>query len=261
MITLGLKFPGRRKRGEAEGLFPTGELNYTCRLNIFMRFCFRLALGMACVASAALAAGVPDAKPVTSVVRADPRTGKLVRSVVAPRPRVGKTAPAQARPLFHATVARIAAEHSVPAGLIQSVIEVESNSNPYAVSPKGARGLMQLIPSTARRFGVEDVFDPAQNIQGGAKYLRYLLDLFDGDYALTLAAYNAGEGAVARYGAVPPYAETRNYVKLVGRKLEAAAKAAPAPEAKEQAVPVDPDGPSHIREVVESDGSVRYVSR
>jgi len=86
---------------------------------------------------------------------------------------------------------------------------VESNYNPYAVSPKGALGIMQLIPATARRFGVLDVFDPVDNIEGGARYLKYLLELFNGDYPLALAAYNAGENAVTRYGAVPPYPETR----------------------------------------------------
>ena len=96
-----------------------------------------------------------------------------------------------------------------------AVIKVESNYNPHAISSKGALGLMQLIPSTARRFGVSDAFDPIQNIQGGAKYLRYLLDLFDGRFPLALAAYNAGEAAVARYGGIPPYAETQNYVQNV----------------------------------------------
>ena len=160
-------------------------------------------------------------------------------------------------------VQRIAAEHSLPPQLIHSVIKVESNYNPHAISSKGALGLMQLIPSTARRFGVTDVFNPVQNIQGGARYLRYLLDLYAGSYPLALAAYNAGEAAVTRYGGIPPYAETRNYVLLVRKQLEQAGKsaavklaAAPAPvvEAKEA-------GPAHIVEEVQSDGSVRYVSR
>ena len=117
---------------------------------------------------------------------------------------------------------RIAAAHALPPQLIHSVIKVESNYNAHAISNKGALGLMQLIPATARRFGVNDAFNPVQNIEGGAKYLRYLLDLYDGDYRLALAAYNAGEGAVARYGGVPPFAETRNYVSSVKRQLEQA---------------------------------------
>jgi hypothetical protein len=125
---------------------------------------------------------------------------------------------------------------------------------------------MQLIPATARRFGVSDAFDPVENIQGGARYLKYLLDLYGGDYTLTLAAYNAGEAAVARYGGVPPFPETRNYLILVARQLQEAQKA----EAAKQKVIVAGQirreaetklaGPNHIQEVVEADGSVRYVS-
>jgi soluble lytic murein transglycosylase-like protein len=244
-----------------------------------MRFCSRLVFGLAFGAAALWGAG-PER--VASVVRADPRTGRLIRVVVrsGSRPAVpspaaatspaepGKPAEASAGgvsqpPAFSQTVERIAAQHEVPAALIHSVIQVESNYNPWAVSPKGALGLMQLIPSTARRFGVSDAFDPAENIRGGAKYLRYLLDLYDGDYALTLAAYNAGEAAVARYGDVPPFPETRNYVKLVGARLaagRAASPVAPAPGAG-QPVALAAAGPSHIREIVEGDGSVRYVSQ
>jgi soluble lytic murein transglycosylase-like protein len=118
---------------------------------------------------------------------------------------------------------------------------------------------MQLIPSTARRFGVADAFNPLDNIQGGARYLRYLLDLYDNNYPLALAAYNAGEQAVAKYGGVPPYRETQNYLILVKKQLDKAAgvRRTPAPPA----TPVDPDAPAHIREIVETDGTVRYVSR
>ena len=160
-------------------------------------------------------------------------------------------------------VERIAAEHSLPPQLIHSVIKVESNYNPHALSNKGAQGLMQLIPSTARRFGVIDSFNPIQNIQGGAKYLRYLLDLFDGSYPLALAAYNAGEAAVARYGGIPPYAETQNYVVLVKKHLEQARKDAAAKLAAKPApvVVAKQAGPAHIVEELQTDGSVRYVSR
>ena len=158
---------------------------------------------------------------------------------------------------------RIAAEHSLSPQLIHSVIKVESNYNPHAVSSKGALGLMQLIPATARRFGVTDVFNPIQNIQGGVKYPRYLLDLFDGSYPLALAAYNAGEAAVARYGGIPPYAETQNYVILVRRQWEQAKKAAAVKPAAAPAPVVEAEagGPAHIVEEVQPDGSVRYVSR
>jgi soluble lytic murein transglycosylase-like protein len=177
-------------------------------------------------------------------------------------------APSSALPSrFDEAVVRIASEHALPPQLIHSVIRVESNYNPYAVSSKGALGMMQLVPETARRFGVRNVFNPVENIQGGAKYLRYLLDLFDGSYPLALAAYNAGEGAVARYGGIPPYPETQNYVILVRRQLELAKKAAdarpvaPAAHATAEATEAKPDGPAHIVEVTMPDGSVRYVTR
>jgi soluble lytic murein transglycosylase-like protein len=233
-----------------------------------MRFCFNLACGLGFAASLA-AAGPPERDRVTSVIGADPRTGRLVRKVVVQKRAVAPAPPCEgpargcAASGFHHAVEQAAAQHAVPADLIHSVIQVESNYNPYAVSPKGARGLMQLIPATARRFGVADVFDPAENIQGGAKYLRYLLDLFNGNYTLAVAAYNAGEAAVTRYGDVPPYPETRNYVQLVGKRLEAIRPAAPPAPAVSEVKPgaAEPPGPSHIQEIVEPDGTVRYVSQ
>lgn len=222
---------------------------------------------------------------ITTVVRADQRSGKLVRSVVvsphsAPQPKTVVpvvVAPRVINPVVPAaepeqpavpvtgslneTVDRIAADQNLSPELIHSVIKVESNYNPKAVSPKGAQGLMQLIPSTARRFGVVDAFNPVDNIQGGARYLKYLLDLHDGNYTLALAAYNAGEGAVARYGDVPPYPETRNYVQSVAaqyRKNTAAKAKTPA------AKPGDQPGqkkPTRIVEIRQPDGSVRYVSQ
>lgn len=110
-------------------------------------------------------------------------------------------------------ITRAANDHSLDPRLVKSVMLVESGFNPAAVSPKGARGLMQLMPATARGHGVRDIHDPAQNINGGTKYLSKLLDLFGGNLEKSLAAYNAGENAVARYGGVPPYAETRDYVR------------------------------------------------
>ena len=107
------------------------------------------------------------------------------------------------------------AAHGVSSELIKAVIQVESEFDRLAVSSKGAQGLMQLMPFTARRFGVADPFDPRQNIFGGVQYLRVLLDMFNGNVALALAGYNAGENAVTRYGGIPPYRETQNYVDKI----------------------------------------------
>jgi hypothetical protein len=103
----------------------------------------------------------------------------------------------------------------VEVALVRAIIQVESDFDHLAISSKGAQGLMQLMPDTARRMGVTNAFDPRQNIFGGVRYLRFLLDLFRGDIALVAAAYNAGENAVTRYGGVPPYKETRGYVEKV----------------------------------------------
>ncbi len=105
--------------------------------------------------------------------------------------------------------------HGVDAELIKAIIRVESNYNPLAVSVKGCKGLMQLHPDTARRFGVTDIFDPAQNIEGGVKYLKFLIEYFKNDIPKVLAGYNAGENAVTRYKGIPPYRETKEYVKKV----------------------------------------------
>ena len=103
--------------------------------------------------------------------------------------------------------------------LLYSIMHQESSFKSRAVSPKGARGLMQLMPGTAIRYGVTNIFDPRQNIEGGARYVRFLLDRFDGDVNLTLAGYNAGEGAVEKYGRrIPPYAETQEYVRRISRR-------------------------------------------
>jgi hypothetical protein len=110
-------------------------------------------------------------------------------------------------------ITNAAENHSLDPRLVKSVMLVESGFNASAVSNKGARGLMQLMPATAQRHGVKNVHDPAQNIAGGTKYLSHLLELFDGNLEKSLAAYNAGEGAVARYGGIPPYDETRDYVR------------------------------------------------
>jgi Transglycosylase SLT domain/Domain of unknown function (DUF4124) len=116
---------------------------------------------------------------------------------------------------FNQHIEAAAALHGVSTELVRAVIQVESEFDPLARSSKGAQGLMQLMPDTARRMGVANAFDPRQNIFGGVRYLRQLLDMFSGDVALTAAAYNAGENAVSRYKGVPPFRETRGYVEKV----------------------------------------------
>lgn len=117
-------------------------------------------------------------------------------------------------PIFN-IVDSLAPQYHLETDLVMAFIKVESNFNPRATSPKNARGLMQLIPATARRFGVKDVYDPLQNIKGGMAYLQWLMAYFEGDVRLVAAAYNAGENAVDRYKGVPPYKETRRYVNKI----------------------------------------------
>ncbi len=215
---------------------------------------------------------------VRSVVRAD-ANGRLVRSTIV-APMVVRENVIAARPVtvqapeaepsapnapntFREAVDQIAAKHNLSPQLVHSVIRVESNYNPNAVSSAGALGLMQLIPSTAKRFGVSHVFNPVENVEGGARYLRYLLDLYHGDYKLALAAYNAGEGAVAKHGGVPPYAETQNYVRQVYNRL-AEARQQTQQQQKKAEVKTEPPKPPEfnpIHQIVEADGKVRYVSK
>jgi hypothetical protein len=199
-----------------------------------------------------------------SVVRTDARTGRLVRRVVV-TPRPGD----QANPkvTLDANVLAAIEESSrnfdVNPQLVQSVIQVESNYNPFAVSNKGAEGLMQLMPATARRFGVTNSFDPRQNIEGGVRYLKFLQDTFQDD-RLAIAAYNAGEKAVAKYGNVPPYAETINYVAKVGKKYgqakQASAKSKLEAKIAEQPKPAEQE-PRHIAAYLDAEGRLHIATR
>tara|TARA_R100000750_G_C2323071_1_gene87064 strand:+ start:52 stop:678 length:627 start_codon:yes stop_codon:yes gene_type:complete len=132
---------------------------------------------------------------------------------------------------YNALVSAAASENQLPEALIHAVISAESNYDPNALSRQGAAGLMQLMPGTARDMGVADVWDPAANIRGGARYLKSLMSLFNDDMSLALAAYNAGPGAVLkRGGVIPPYPETQRYVPTVlerFQRLQAAVTAAP----------------------------------
>ncbi len=116
---------------------------------------------------------------------------------------------------FDALIREASAREGIDATLVKAVAQAESSLNPNAVSPAGAKGLMQLMDATARSLGVADPFDPVQNVAGGAKYLKQLLSRYGGDVRRALAAYNAGPGTVDRYGGIPPYAETQTYVQRV----------------------------------------------
>lgn len=168
---------------------------------------------------------------VADVVKIEPE------EVFEPIPQPAPEVPAQAaanQPPFHELVLAAASRYGVDAELISSVMEVESHFNPKAVSIKNARGLMQLLPETAARMGVKDIFDPKENIEGGTRYLKELLQLYNNDLTLALAAYNAGPEKVQRYGNVPPYRETESYVKQVKKKYQ---KNKAAPGAKTPAPP------------------------
>jgi soluble lytic murein transglycosylase-like protein len=232
-----------------------------------MRLCLHVCVIAGAAGAAFAAAPAEQPRRIRLVVRSDVRTGKLVRSAAAASNRIPpsrfRKSPDQAEPLG-AVIDRIAREHEMDPLLVRSMISVESDFNPSAVSHKGAQGLMQLIPETARRFGVANVFNPIENIEGGVKYLKHLLELHGGNFALALAAYNAGEGAVAQYGGIPPYPETRNYVHQVWKRWgearrsdnerqELTARALPAASA--------PKVHNEIHEVVDENGRVTYVSR
>jgi len=161
---------------------------------------------LASVALAALVPAVPCGAGIFTLVQPD---GSLL---ITDQPLLPPAMPGLGLVNEH-PIDAIARRHGVDPHLVRAVIRVESNFDPKAVSPKGAAGLMQLMPETAMRYGVENRFDPTQNVEGGVRYLRDLMAMFDGNLSLALAAYNAGEGAVIKYGRrIPPYPETQQYV-------------------------------------------------
>jgi soluble lytic murein transglycosylase-like protein len=187
--------------------------------------------------------------PITAFVERDGRVVFTNIAAPVPLPRIatgisgaavstiGPAATPDVQPgVYDGLIHTISSRHGVDPLLVRAVIKVESNFDRRAVSSKGARGLMQLIPATGSRFGVRDFFDPAQNIEGGVRYLRSLLEMFDGNLDLTLAAYNSGENRVARLGRIPDIRETRDYVRKVRNAYAINARAEPpAPVAEGQA--------------------------
>ncbi|WP_271410684.1 lytic transglycosylase domain-containing protein [Pseudomonas sp. Q1-7] len=169
---------------------------------------------------------------LTNIQRTDRKQVRVARERTLPVKASSLAAASRKRPAtaprYALIVAQAAFDYDLPAELLHAVIQTESNYDPAALSPKGAAGLMQLMPGTARDLGVHDVFDPTANVRGGARYLKRLMRQFDNDLSLALAAYNAGPGAVLAYGsAIPPYPETQRYVPSVlghYQRLQADAK-------------------------------------
>jgi soluble lytic murein transglycosylase-like protein len=232
-----------------------------------MAFCLRQSLlGLLLVTFAAhlnaanLVKQTVVAPRASSVVRADAR-GRLVRTVVvssrAIQPRVVNSEPVPGSATAKAgdltgvpdLVQAAARKYDLDPLLVHSLIQVESAYNPHAVSSKGAQGLMQLMPGTARRFGVSNSFDPEENIEGGVRYLKYLTTLFPTDMRLALAAYNAGEGAVWKYNSqIPPYRETEDYIYKVARRYGEARREAQRSAAVQTAKAAEqaPAGPVYL---------------
>ena len=190
--------------------------------------------------AASLAAAVPADAQIyswrddagTMVLSNKPREGAApVVSYAVPKTeavRATRSAPAERGRLYDEVIVEHSRMHNIRPDLVRAVVQVESAFNPYAVSPKGAQGLMQLMPATSQALGVLNPFNPIENIRAGVRYLRQLLDRYNNDEALALAAYNAGPVAVAKYGEkVPPYRETRDYVTKVNQIAGAPAKAVP----------------------------------
>ncbi|HEY6725986.1 MAG TPA: lytic transglycosylase domain-containing protein [Polyangiaceae bacterium] len=173
--------------------------------------------------------------------------GAQLYARTAKKPKATPFMPADTSPeRFHrydTYIRQAAGLYQIPEALVRAVIKVESNYDPRAVSPANARGLMQLIPETAERMQVRDIHDPRQNIFGGVRYLRILANLFNGDLELTVAAYNAGENAVIRFGGIPPYEETQGYVvKVLGYYRHY--RAAPTPAAPPSPTPTAAPAPA-----------------
>ena len=177
---------------------------------------------------AGVAACLTAAAAEARIVKVETSNGPVWTNV--PEPAAGvDVKPSERAERWRPLITAASARHGVDPGLIEAVIACESNFETSAVSRAGACGLMQLMPGTAKQYGLEDPFDPAGNVDAGTRHLAGLLDSFGGDQRLAIAAYNAGEGAVRRSGGMPPYAETIRYVQKVQGYLAKLVGAAPAP--------------------------------
>ena len=233
----------------------------------------------------AIAGGVCAATGVVYTVAVDQHTGRLIRvparqltrtvstRSVQPAPVRGRVVEArEVKPVDPAAqpaenvatsgaldeaIARLAYAHGIRPSFVHALIKAESNYDPRAISYKGAVGLMQLMPHTAVRFGVRNRFDALQNLEGGVRYLRFLLDTYEGDGNLALAAYNAGEGAVDRFGGIPPYRETRQFVPRVNRYY---ARFRPFDRPPEPEPPPKRFEGPRIFQVTGQDGITRYTT-
>jgi len=180
---------------------------------------------------------------------------KTVNAQATPHSNAAASPAFTARTTFDDLIHKTAARHHVDPQLVEAVVRVESDGNPLALSSKGAQGLMQLIPATAQRLGIKDPYDPRQNVEGGVSYLRYLLDRFGGDVPLALAGYNAGENSVLRSGGVPPFKETRAYVRRVNELYGAGTGLAESSEAAGATPAASP-----IYRYVDDQGVVHYTT-
>lgn len=198
-------------------------MNFVFRGYLFVCLCYPIlgtAQGIQKHSSSGITFFVGGTKPVQAatpvLLFTPPPLGALTTAVVKDE-LTSRFATEKYDPLLRAAAER----YSLPFALVKAVALVESHLNPLAVSHKGAQGIMQLMPQTAQSLQVNDPFDPIQNIDGGARLLRRLLDQYDGELTLALAAYNAGEGAVTKYGnVIPPYRETQDYVRRVQGHIE-----------------------------------------
>jgi soluble lytic murein transglycosylase-like protein len=209
-----------RDEAQAAHLFrAAAEQGYTQAVNMLARMGTPQGPPPACLRPPEEDRVAASSSPIPPPARAKPGTAAAAWAMPPPAP------PANAPEPIVRFVTLLAPEYQLPPHLVLAFMAVESNFDPNAQSPKNAQGLMQLIPDTAARFGVRNLKDPVQNIRGGMAYLRWLMAYFEGDITLVAAAYNAGEKAVERYLGVPPYAETRLYVRKIRAAIGGQAQA------------------------------------